>query len=110
MNINYQKTQKDLLKNLPKRTVDVIERRFGLGREKRETLEFIGEGYGVCRERIRQIEETGISFIKKEIKGPLYQGIFQVFTKELKKTGDLKKEDAMLSQLPPEDTRNQTFF
>ena len=63
---NYQKTHRNLLKNLPERTKDVVERRFGLEKDERETLESIGGDYGVCRERIRQIEESGISLIRKE--------------------------------------------
>ncbi|EGE55752.1 UNVERIFIED_ORG: hypothetical protein GGI63_000132 [Rhizobium esperanzae] len=39
----------------------VIERRFGLGSNARETLEEIGSDYGVTRERIRQIEKRALT-------------------------------------------------
>ncbi|WP_313665599.1 sigma factor-like helix-turn-helix DNA-binding protein [Shinella sp.] len=39
----------------------VIERRFGLASNARETLEEIGSDYGVTRERIRQIEKRALT-------------------------------------------------
>lgn len=108
--INYQKIHQDLLKGLSPRTKDVIERRFGLKKEERETLESIGEDYGVCRERVRQIEENGVSLVKKEIKKPVYQKIFQDFSSQLKENGDLKREDLLLSQFSSSQLQNQSLF
>lgn len=48
--------------SLTPREKDVVDRRFAIGRDERQTLEEIGQEYGVTRERIRQIE---ISAIKK---------------------------------------------
>jgi len=106
---NYQKIHRNLLKSLPERTREVIERRFGLEKDERETLEFIGGDYGVCRERVRQIEESGISLIKKEIKKPPYQRIFQGLVGQFKENGDLKREDLLLTQFLPK-AQNQTLF
>lgn len=39
----------------------IVERRFGLGSNARETLEEIGSDYGVTRERIRQIEKRTLT-------------------------------------------------
>ena len=36
--MNYQKTCENYLKDLPQRTTDIIERRFGLKTGERETL------------------------------------------------------------------------
>jgi len=108
--INYQKLHKDLLKNLPSRTKDVIQRRFGLEGRERETLDAIGKSYGVCRERVRQIEETGINLLKKEIKSPSYQAVFTDLKKKLQEAGDLKREDLLLCRLTPQDFQNQTLF
>ena len=47
------------LKSLDPRTRDILMRRFGIGRN-RETLKRIGKGYGLTRERIRQLEEMGL--------------------------------------------------
>ena len=62
-NFNYQKICENLLKDLPQRTSDVIEKRFGLKTGKEQTLEAIGQGYGITRERVRQIGEEGFSKI-----------------------------------------------
>jgi RNA polymerase sigma factor (sigma-70 family) len=44
----------------------IIERRFGLNRDKKDTLETIGNKLGLTRERIRQIEKEAVSKLKKK--------------------------------------------
>ncbi len=51
------------LQALDERSRDIIVRRFGLGKDKKETLESIGKEYGITRERVRQIEANA----KKEL-------------------------------------------
>ncbi len=51
------------LQALDARSRDIIVRRFGLGKEEKETLESIGKEYGITRERVRQIEANA----KKEL-------------------------------------------
>ena len=58
------KTVANLLKNLSSRNKDIISRRFGLKKGRKETLESIGRSYGITRERVRQIEE----FILKQLR------------------------------------------
>jgi DNA-directed RNA polymerase delta subunit len=105
-----QKIYQTLLNDLPERTRNVVERRFGLGGEERETLDSIGKSYGVCRERVRQIEDSGINFIKKELKKPLYRDVFQYFINNFKRTGNLKREDLFLCKMTPAEFQNQTLF
>ena len=45
----------NLIANVPKRSQDIIRKRFGLMEDKGQTLEQIGEAYGITRERVRQI-------------------------------------------------------
>jgi DNA-directed RNA polymerase sigma subunit (sigma70/sigma32) len=40
---------------LDEREEDILDRRFGLGRKDAETLQSIGDVYGISRERVRQI-------------------------------------------------------
>ena len=112
MNFSYQKICQDILKNLSPRIGEVLSRRFGLnppaGGGKRETLEAIGQDFGICRERVRQIEGDGFSKIKPKIEK--YQKIFQYFTEQLKNCGDLKKEDILLSELGGERWKPQVYF
>lgn len=108
MRFNYQKIDSNLLKDLPKRTKDVILRRFGLKTGKRETLESIGKSYGITRERVRQIEVDAISRLKPKLEK--HQRIFQYFNDSLKNFGNLKKEDLLLLQLGNQKFSSHVFF
>jgi len=56
-----------LVKNLSSRNRDIITRRFGLKTGKKETLESIGQSYGITRERVRQIEEFTFGQLTKTL-------------------------------------------
>lgn len=60
-----QKTVASLIKEAIPRNRDIISRRFGLKNGKKETLESIGRGYGITRERVRQIEEFTLKQLSK---------------------------------------------
>jgi len=62
---NIQKTVASLVKDIVPRNRDIISRRFGLKNGKKETLESIGKGYGITRERVRQIEEFALKQLSK---------------------------------------------
>ena len=109
MDINYVKICQDLLSDLPQRTKDVILRRFGLKKPgQKETLEAIGESYGITRERVRQIEDDGTDKLKPKIGE--YQEIFQYFTNQLNANGGLKKEDILLNLFGGKILQNHVFF
>lgn len=54
-----------LLSNLAVKEKDVITKRFGLGQPQKNTLEEIGQHYGITRERVRQIENLSIKKLKE---------------------------------------------
>lgn len=56
---------KAILADLPERSRDVVQKRFGLDSGRRETLESIGDHYEITRERVRQIENLAKEQIKK---------------------------------------------
>lgn len=62
----------------PERSWNVIVRRFGIGREGKETLESIGQNYGITRERVRQIEAETLNELRKK-----HQDTLSYFYKEL---------------------------
>ncbi len=109
---NYQKICDDLLRNLPDRQREVVSRRFGLTRGQEaadmETLESIGEDFGVTRERIRQIEEDGLGRIKKST--GRYEKVFQSYSQHLKKFGGLRKESVLLEELGGKEYQPQARF
>jgi hypothetical protein len=105
---NYKKICSNLLKGLPQRTTDIIERRFGLKTGNRETLDAIGQNYKITRERVRQIAETGLAEIKPKAKA--YENIFADFNNVLDSFGGLKKEENLLDVLAGKNFRNEVFF
>jgi RNA polymerase primary sigma factor len=52
------------LATLPDRERQVLERRFGIGGGRGETLQEIGERFGVSRERVRQIEQRALERLR----------------------------------------------
>lgn len=59
---------KVLLGTLDKKEQAVIAMRFGLNQDESDTLETIGERFGVTRERIRQIEAKAMEKIRRILK------------------------------------------
>ena len=54
-----------LLSRLSEKERDVVKRRFGLDSDAKQTLEEIGQHYGITRERVRQIENLSIKKLKE---------------------------------------------
>lgn len=108
MAFNYQKICEELLKDLPERQKDILERRFGLKTGKKETLESIGKSYGITRERVRQIESDGLERIKPKIKK--IERVYQYFRDFLNEVGKLKREDVLLYLLGKEQFSSHVYF
>ena len=51
---------RELLMTLTAREAHVLRMRFGIGEEARCTLDEVGRGLGVTRERVRQIKEKAL--------------------------------------------------
>ncbi|MBI2057646.1 MAG: hypothetical protein HYT63_01530 [Candidatus Yanofskybacteria bacterium] len=66
---NIKKVVAVLVKSLSERNRDIVLRRFGLKTGSRETLESIGQGYGITRERVRQIEDYALKNLRTEAMG-----------------------------------------
>ncbi|MEX0931105.1 MAG: sigma factor-like helix-turn-helix DNA-binding protein, partial [Candidatus Paceibacterota bacterium] len=104
---------KSLLSVLPTRAKDVLEKRYGLGKDLDVyTLEAIGQTYGITRERVRQIENYGIQFIQKS---EIYNEFEQIFD-ELQAVinslgGGLVAEELLLQEISNDvSTRNHVYF
>ncbi len=106
---NYQTICRNLFKDLDSRTKDVLEKRFGLAGSDKRTLESIGKDYGITRERARQIEGVGLNKIEDISKNKL-GGVFQEFSRYLKKQGGLKKEDLLLAEFGGQKLQNEVFL
>lgn len=64
-----------VLDTLTPRERDIITKRFGLDREHENTLEELGQIYGVTRERIRQIEESALRKLRQPSRTAILQGM-----------------------------------
>ncbi len=93
----YQKICRELLENVSERSRDILVRRYGLEKKEKETLEFIGEGYQITRERVRQIEADAMKQIKKIT--AKHQDFFDSFKEKIDSFGGLKREDLFISSL-----------
>lgn len=109
--LNYYQICSSLLNDLPERQKEVISRRFalsGAANKERETLESIGQYFGITRERVRQIEKDTLFKLKPNTKK--YQKVSQYFKDYLKHSGNLKKEDILLAELGGKNWQNQVYF
>ena len=108
MKINYQKICQDLLGDLPERTKDIIEQRFGLKTGERKTLQAIGDVFEITRERVRQIEADGFERLKSKL--DKYQEVFDYFSNQIRASGNLRKENTLLNSLAGQKFKNHAFF
>jgi RNA polymerase primary sigma factor len=59
---------RELLESLDRREAVILRRRFGLDGADEETLEQIGQDFGVTRERIRQLEAVALNKLRKRMR------------------------------------------
>jgi hypothetical protein len=103
---------KRLIAEVPERAREVLIYRFGLGTSsERETLEAIGELWGITRERVRQIEAAGIDAIRKSKAFTEVTPALDELAAYIKSLGGLVPEDALLESLAADEkSRNRYRF
>ncbi len=104
---------KKLLSALPDRAKDVLEKRYGLGaNEETSTLESIGQTYGITRERVRQIENYGITSIQKSEVYKEFEPVFQELQTVIESLGGgLIAEHVLLEEITSDvSLRNHIYF
>jgi DNA-directed RNA polymerase delta subunit len=109
MAIKYQKILDNVLEGLPPKKQEILKRRFGLESGKIETLQSIGNDYGITRERVRQITNDIIGWVK-ERKAREIQTPTRYLFDYLKENGGLKKEEKLIRDLGKERFQNYVFF
>jgi hypothetical protein len=104
---------KKLLSSLGDRARDVLEKRYGLGNnEETSTLEAIGQTYGITRERVRQIENYGITSIQKSAAYKEFEPVFTELQEIIQKLGGgLIAEHILLDEITKDaGLRNHIYF
>jgi hypothetical protein len=91
---------KRMLSGLPPRAHEVIVNRFGITDDaQRKTLEAIGQKYGITRERVRQIENSALSLIRKSDFFKNEKDVFEELKKLINTLGAIISEQDLLSHL-----------
>lgn len=112
LSFDSQTLVKRLLAEVPERAREVLIFRFGLGTSAdRETLEAIGERWGITRERVRQIEAAGIESIRTSKAFEDAQPAFDELCQHIRALGGIIHEDELLEGLAnDEKSRNRMRF
>jgi hypothetical protein len=103
---------KELLAALPDRVRRVLTDRFALMTDgKGRTLEAIGKEYGITRERIRQIESSGIGTVRDSAAYAEHSKSFEELKKAIDELGGVLSEVTILAEIPRrDDERNHILF
>ena len=107
--VNYSQTYQKFTKGLSPKTKDIFDRRFGVKTNTPETLEAIGKTLGITRERVRQIEEAGFNYVRKNNKEAL-DSIYADFANYFKEQGGFKKEENILEEMGGKAQRPYVLF
>lgn len=101
---------KKLLAEVPERAREVLVFRFGLGASsERETLEAIGERWGITRERVRQIEASGIEAIRNSKAFRESTAAFGELSAHVESLGAIVPEDVLLNGLAADEKARNRF-
>jgi len=101
---------KRLLAEVPERAREVLVYRFGLGTSAdRETLEAIGERWGITRERVRQIEASGIEAVRNSKSFRESGSSFAELSAYVEGLGAIVPEDTLLKGLAADEKAKNRF-
>lgn len=81
-----------LIENLSDRSKDIVLSRFGVGKDDYETLEAIGQRYGITRERVRQIEADALRHIKSPANETVIRPVVTAVSDFIKARGGVMEE------------------
>lgn len=81
-----------LVENLSDRSKDIVLSRFGIGKDDYETLEAIGQRYGITRERVRQIEADALKHIHSPSNEPVIKPVIASLSEFVKSRGGVMEE------------------
>lgn len=101
---------KKLLAEISDRGREVLTLRFGLGTaSKRETLESIGEGWNITRERVRQIEAAAIDSVQSSKAFREAKSAFEELRTYVESLGAIVPEEHLLDGLANDEKARNRF-
>ncbi|MBV9158974.1 MAG: hypothetical protein JO019_00030 [Candidatus Kaiserbacteria bacterium] len=112
LSFSPKSVSKELLNELPERSKKVIIDRFGLTpKGESRTLDAIGQEYGITRERIRQIENHGLSSVRDSEAYEAQLTALEDLKKALQALGGVLAEETLLRHLAKNDNeQNHIVF
>ncbi len=90
------------LDDLKSREAEVLARRSGVRDGKVETLQQIGEGYGISRERVRQIEKQGLKKFREQLDQAPLAEILRLAVAVIREAGGVIAVDSLAREFLPE--------
>jgi len=99
----FQNKAEELIVNLPKRSAEIIRKRFGISNQTKKTLEKIGQEYGITRERIRQIIADALKKITKFDRSFLAEAEDRIIFAIETRSGIISQEEAIKTLANNED-------
>ncbi len=99
VDVNFPELMSRLLALLNPKERDVIERRFSLDGRKKETLDKIGKGYSITRERVRQIEAVALKKLARISMDPSMRQIHDLAYQILEGHGRIMLEEQLVSEM-----------
>lgn len=89
----------NLLARLEKRQREILIERFGLKDGEGKTLQEIGDGFNITRERVRQIENQGMEKLKSYLNKEEVSNLIEPVKNHLVAAGGLKRDDLLIREL-----------
>ncbi len=88
-----------VLVDLPSRSQEIVAKRFGVGEEKSLTLQAIGDEYGITRERVRQIVQSGLKSVQNAEKNEEFIKAKEIIITHIKNNNGVISVDDMVNTL-----------
>lgn len=98
INVNLQELLDSLFLVLTDKEATVIQKRFALRGEQKQTLEKIGKHFNVTRERIRQIESIALNKLKRTVRTTRLDEVNALAKEVLRNHGGLLREDKLITK------------
>jgi len=107
--LDYQTICQEILQDLEPRKREVLEKRFGLIDEDPLTLQAIGDELRITRERVRQIENDALLWLKNK-KSQTLDKPFKSISDHLESHGGLREETMLLQELGEDKFQNHVLL
>lgn len=98
ISVDLQELLNSLFMVLTDKEATVIQKRFALKGEQKQTLEKIGKHFNVTRERIRQIESIALSKLKRTVRTTRLDEVNGLAKEILRINGGLLREDKLVTE------------